>query len=807
MEGKSIPAIIEDDDAAELIKRIDTGWDADTTQRKAILPQAALKGKVEIVKALLAKGMDPNYIDRLGNSILSIAARKGHVEVIKALLSDPRVDPNLQNPNTKDTPVLVAIENKKLEAAAALLEKADPNIPNVDTGHTPLYYACFLDDTGNIDFVKLLLDKGADPNKKSGNSQIGLFLPLNGAIGTGNIEIVNALLEKGADVNLTLPNESSSLQIAIRMQSYPLFEKILALTNDEVLNKVDSRSGATPLHAAIFIKNPKMVKAILEKGADPNKYGDVYDTPLIIACDIKPETNEEIPIKAEIIEALLEKNADVNLENPKTHVFPLFSLMLRATKRLEPMTIELIDKFVEKGADINKKVPDLGVTILFRATRVGLVNLVKKLLEKGADKTVVNKEGQTAYDVADKYGLEELKALLLVPTAPPIPYKGKEKSDIDKYLVYLGKVDETTTEEQAKSAVKNNTFCPVCHDDTERSAGCLYMHHACNKDRRHRKLFDKYKNPEGEIWWCVDCGRICSGHKHYALGLADGSKPELLPDGSFFAISCDNSDPRDINGYVNPATGIFIPPAKTNGGGGTTEKLKRVARMIDYAFELQHFVGDISEQEAREELIEETWNGALMRMRFDPLKFKRWKTDLTAFKTESAGPSAPAPEAIPEPGDIQDPVVVIGSDPISLDDDIPVIQFKHKNKDGVMFDHVHPDGTNYFLGKTSLIEFMTTMGEKLGKCFDDECGGWLWPQEIEKAFADPRLEVTDADRAILAKYKERFNSAKSPIAGGGSKWKFNFINDMENGQCYLPKKKAGNRTRKTNKRAKKTRRA
>ncbi len=769
MEGKSIPVIIEDDDAAELIRKIDAGWDAETTQRKAIITEAVRKGKVEIVKALLAKGMDPNLTYRGQNSLLSLAAWRGKIEVIKALLSDPRVDANIVNPINKDTPLLVAIENNKLEAAAALLEKADPNFPNAENGNTPLNYACWMgaDGHGNIDFVKLLLDKGADPNKKSGNEQIGFLLPLDSAVRNKNIEIVKALLEKGADVN----------------------------------------SGDSPLHTAIFIRNLEMVKAMLEKGADVNKYSEAQDTPLIVACDIKPETDEEIPIKTEIIEALLEKNADVNLENPRTHMFPLYVLLMRATKRLEPMTVELIDKFVERGADLNKKFPDSGVTILFRATRLGLVNLVKKLLEKGADKTIVNKEGLTVYDVADKYGLDEIMALLGMPTSPSVPYKGKEKTDIDKYLVYLGKVDETTTETQAKSAVKNNTFCPVCHDDTERSAGCLYMHHSCNKDRRHRKLFDKYKTPEGEIWWCVDCGRICNGHKHYALGLSNGPKPGLLADGSFFAISCDNSDPRDINGYVNPATGIFIPPAKTNGGGGTTEKLKRVARMIDYAFELQHFIGDISEQEAREELIEETWNGALMRMRFDPLKFKRWKTDLTAFKTKTVGPSGPAPEAIPAADDIQDPVIIIGSDPISLDDDIPVIQFKHKNKDGVMFEHVHPDGTNYFLGKASLIEFITTMGDKLGKCFDDECGGWLWPQEIEKAFADPRLEVTAEDRAILAKYKERFNSAKAPIAGGGPTWKFNHIHDMEDGQCYLPpKKKAGNRTRKNNKRSKKTRR-
>jgi hypothetical protein len=194
-----------------------------------------------------------------------------------------------------------------------------------------------------------------------------------------------------------------------------------------------------------------------------------------------------------------------------------------------------------------------------------------------------------------------------------------------------------------------------------------------------------------------------------------------------------------------------------------------------------------------------------MRMRFDPQKFKRWKTDISVFKAPEVTTVEVIPEAVPAPGDIEDPVITEGTDPISLDDGF-VIQFKHKNKDGVLFNHVHGD-ENMFIGKGSVIEFLKTMGEKLGKCFDDECGGWWWPQEIAKAFEDPRLEVTDAERAELAKYKERFNRWKAPATGGASpRWKFNLLSEIDNAQCYLPpKKKAGNRTRKMKKKHQKKR--
>jgi hypothetical protein len=102
--------------------------------------------------------------------------------------------------------------------------------------------------------------------------------------------------------------------------------------------------------------------------------------------------------------------------------------------------------------------------------------------------------------------------------------------------------------------------------------------------------------------------------------------------------------------------------------------------MIDYAFELQHFVGELSSKEAKNELVEETWNAATMRLRFDPLKFKRWKTDLSVFTEEKTTVSV-VPEAIPQAGDIDTPTVDNGTDFVSLDDGV-VIQFKHKNKDG-----------------------------------------------------------------------------------------------------------------------------
>lgn len=569
-------------------------------------------------------------------------------------------------------------------------------------------------------------------------------------------------------------------------------------------------NGDSLLFIAAAEASVNAVKLLIERGADVNKKNEQGDTPLLVACNASFVGNDDqIANLVTVVHDLIEEGeANPNIVD----ILGNSPLMVACKTGLTAVAILLVDY---DDVDVNLKNNE-GNTALIIASEKGNVDIVRELVSAGvnADKTITNNAGKTAYDVATN---EEIKALVSIPQQAP--YSGKTKSDIDYLEVFLGKTDAVTSEESAMDAIKNMTVCPVCNAIDSRGPGCMYMYHVCKKENRHEELYQKYKGEDGMIWWCVYCGRICKGHRHYQLHLVDDTiRPGVFEAGSPFAFSCDNSDPRDMNGYVREVRlddGTIrrdqIPPSVTNNGGNIREKLMRIARMVDYMFELQHFTGEISAKEARKELIEEMWNAPMFRMRFDPLKFKKWKTDLSVFKDDTAASATEVvPEAVPAPGDIEDPI--IHDEPeveSSLLDEPPIIEFKHKNKDGVMFNHVHGDDDKRFIGKLSLVSFMKTMGEKLGKCFDDDCGGWLWPQEIAKAFDDPRLAVTDEDRAVLAAYKERFNSAKAPRVGGAEKWKFNHFTEMDDAMCYLPPKgkKAGNKTRKNKiKRAKKTRR-
>ena len=61
--------------------------------------------------------------------------------------------------------------------------------------------------------------------------------------------------------------------------------------------------------------------------------------------------------------------------------------------------MELIDKLINKGINLNVKVSE-GKTLLNIATELKNIQLVRKLLENGADPNLVDQDGWNALDLA-----------------------------------------------------------------------------------------------------------------------------------------------------------------------------------------------------------------------------------------------------------------------------------------------------------------------------------------------------------------------------------------------------------------------
>lgn len=156
---------------------------------------AAMNGHVAAVKTLLEMGSDINaQIETNRNTALTLACFQGRHEVVQLLLEKKA---NVEHrAKTGLTPLMEAASGGYVEVGRVLLDYgADVNAPPVPSSRdTALTIAS---DKGHVDFVELLLQRGAqaDVKNKKGNSP--LWLSANG----GHLEVVELLYKAKADID------------------------------------------------------------------------------------------------------------------------------------------------------------------------------------------------------------------------------------------------------------------------------------------------------------------------------------------------------------------------------------------------------------------------------------------------------------------------------------------------------------------------------------------------------------------------------------------------------------------------------
>jgi len=142
------------------------------------LEVAAKEGRMDVVRSLLAAGIDPNQTDENKNTFLHRAARDGNTELIRDLLI-AGADPNVMN-NDGATPVFMAAERTQVKCMEILVLEANAKMLN--QGALPVDRARFdeiltnvLIESTNQDLSelikKLVQDQGFDIDTTLKNSE------------------------------------------------------------------------------------------------------------------------------------------------------------------------------------------------------------------------------------------------------------------------------------------------------------------------------------------------------------------------------------------------------------------------------------------------------------------------------------------------------------------------------------------------------------------------------------------------------------------------------------------------------------
>jgi ankyrin repeat protein len=341
------------------------------------------------------------------------------------------------------TPLYAAAAHPDPAMAEKLLAAgADPNAPLM-SGETPLMEAS---RRGNLATVRVLLSKNANPNARESN---GGQNALMWAVSQRQSAVVEELIKHGADVQAGSKSGFTPLMFAAQQgddDSARILLRAGAKPND-----AQPKTGFTPLMIASAMANTKAVDVLLDNGADPNLADANGYTSLhrvvrdsdyginlaakgeiltIVKSLLKHGANPNARLVQDKEKAAEEiKNGNVAIEGKRTAVTVDEIILQGATPLFlaaEVNNLDVIKTLVDAGAD--PLIPsDRGTTPLMMAAGAGTdvqrerepeerataVETAKFLVEHGADVNTAGQYGWTALHAAAYQGLNDVIAYLV----------------------------------------------------------------------------------------------------------------------------------------------------------------------------------------------------------------------------------------------------------------------------------------------------------------------------------------------------------------------------------------------------------
>ncbi len=396
----------------EIVKMLlDEGDDVDEEEEAdRLLRFAVSNNHIEVVQLLLDAGVDRFVQNNLNFTALIDAADTGGIQSISILIeAGAEVDAQPEGRNG-DTALIRAVRAGHADAVRLLLDEgADPNLQNKE-GTTALIVAAGHTDEVGVQLVQMLLDAGADPNLQSVEGHTALFLAV--AHHEPRIPMVELLLGAGADPNVQESEGITALMVASARGFVQLVKIFLDAGADP---DIQDDGGITALIAAARRFRDRhgdwnesselgenfrgVILALLAAGADPNAQNEKGDTPISIAV---------VDGDLDFIKTLLDAGADPNVQDGEG-----FTPLMRATisygsTELRQLLLDAVGD--AENADLQNK---SGVTALMFAVHLGRPEVIRALLDIGADPDIQNEQGQTALMyAASERDNESIAALL-----------------------------------------------------------------------------------------------------------------------------------------------------------------------------------------------------------------------------------------------------------------------------------------------------------------------------------------------------------------------------------------------------------
>ncbi|KAJ7453089.1 ankyrin repeat-containing domain protein [Mycena latifolia] len=361
--------------------------------------EAALDGLTDIVKLLIAHGVDINA-EWSDGTPLYIASRSGHYDVVR-LLIEHGADVNAQGGWFGSALQAASWGNYKDTVSLLIEHGADIDLAGGGYG-SALQAASSL---GHTNIVYLLIEHGADVDAQGGRHGSAL----HAASSAGHKDIVSLLIEHGANVNAQGTWYGSALHAASAKGRITIIS-LLVEHGADVNAKSRWDGGGSALHAASSAGRKDIVSLLIEHGADVNAEGTWYGRALergsaLQAASSLGHTN--------IVHLLIEHGADVNAKSRWDDGGSALHAASSAGHK------DIVSLLIEHGADVNAEGTWCGRALqlergcgsaLQAASSLGHTNIVHLLIEHGAD---VNAGLHSALHAAASAGHKDIISRLI----------------------------------------------------------------------------------------------------------------------------------------------------------------------------------------------------------------------------------------------------------------------------------------------------------------------------------------------------------------------------------------------------------
>ena len=415
---------------------------------------AVFRENIEMAASLIEAGADINAVNRLGASALFIAAKGGHAGLIEHLLK-AGADPNIALPMGETPVMTAARSGSAEGVRHLIDAGAEVNLSERSRGQTALMWAAsqghvevarmLVDAGADLEARSAVRPRLIYADAINGGAfdqgvmeQLGGYSPLLFAARNGRVEVADLLLDAGADIEGAAGNGASPLVVATHSGQFTFARRLLERDADP--NAIGA--GYNALHAAILRGDPDMVNALLAHGAGPNvrlqrptpvqraSEDWALKTPLVGATPYWLAAYFREP---EIMRALVQGGADPALTNQE-----LYRRLRDRESRLNPPEPEVVGGFASavqaaiRGASDRERYylianPDpaaeerlaletvmlaaedgvkldhadfTGATALHDAALRSLATIVRELAERDSDVNAVNGQGSTPLDLA-----------------------------------------------------------------------------------------------------------------------------------------------------------------------------------------------------------------------------------------------------------------------------------------------------------------------------------------------------------------------------------------------------------------------